>query len=419
MTKRILLVEDTNFFGKMVIKQLAHKTAYAIDWAKSKDEALTLLGDPEVEYCVGIIDFILPDAPRGEMVQECVSRGIPTIVFTGVVNDEIRDQVWAMNVVDYISKEDDHSLEQLGYLIERLEHNARTKILVVDDAPLIRDNLSALLRIHRYDVACATNGGEALQMLAEDSSFRMVITDFDMPEMNGVELTCAIRKRFPKDQLAIIALSAKGANLMAARFLKAGANDFVVKQTFLREEFYYRVAQNIANLENIHAIREASIRDDLTGLYNRRYFFTEGQAFWEKARRENKAVCCALIDIDNFKQINDEVGHSAGDEILKSLAEQIRDFGGESTLSVRLGGDEFAMLAVRDNNEVFRYLFETLRHKVESNPVRFASVLMRVTLSIGVYEGPAASFDEMLQMTDQLLSRAKDNGCNRVEISLA
>ena len=412
--KRILLVEDTSFFGKMVKKQLEQKTGFAVDWARSMKEARAMLDEPGADFHAGIIDLILPDAPRGQMIREVVSRGIPAIVFTSVVSDEVRDLAWSLNVVDYILKEDSHSLDQIQFILERLEKNSRTKVLVVEDSPLFRDNIADLLRVHRYEVLCAGSGEEALWVLAGEGDVKLVLTDFYMPKMDGFELTRRIRETYPRDRLAVIGISAKGANLMAARFLKGGANDFIVKQTFLREEFYYRVSQNIVNLENIHKIREASIKDYLTGLHNRRFFFQQGRELLVRAGKEDRPITCAMIDIDHFKKVNDRFGHEGGDVVLQGVAAAIKALDGDSTLTARIGGEEFALLAMETEPGSSLGRLEALRIQVEKNPIEFCGRKIPVSVSIGAFNGAATTIEEMLREADTQLFQAKKSTRNTV-----
>jgi PleD family two-component response regulator len=118
----------------------------------------------------------------------------------------------------------------------------------------------------------AENGEEALNIIDEHKDIRLVITDFNMPKMDGFELTKKLRQLYTKQDMAIIGMSTYGNNLLSARFLKIGGSDFLNKP-FLEEEFFCRINQNMDLLEYIKNLRFVATRDFLTGLYNRRHFF--------------------------------------------------------------------------------------------------------------------------------------------------
>ena len=126
-------------------------------------------------------------------------------------------------------------------------------------------------------------------MLKRHPDIKMVISDYFMPGMDGVELTRRIRHRHRKDQLAVIGISAYGNTILSARFIKNGANDFLNKP-FSSEEFYCRVTQNLEMLEYIQKLRETSIRDPLTGLFNRRRFFEAAKELHARLARGEESM---------------------------------------------------------------------------------------------------------------------------------
>lgn len=413
--KKILVVEDSSFFGRMLKNKLTAETGAKVRWVTTMAEAVTLVRDDASEYVAAIVNFNLPDAPRGEIVSQLVACNIPVIVFTSVVNKEVREQIWAERVVDYVLKEGVQSLDYLVALLRRLERNPQTEVLVVDDSALPREAIAALLRVHRYKVFEAADGHQALQIMAEHPQIKLVITDFHMPNMDGFELTQTLRKSWSKDDMAIIGISARGDNVMAARFLKCGANDFMVKQAFLTEEFYCRVSQNIENLENIAAIHKAAVTDFLTGLPNRRHLFESGEQVWQQAVETGSELACAMVDIDNFKQINDKFGHDVGDFALKYVAKRLKVTLSSETIVARMGGEEFCALLPQGRAGAIECC-ELIRQTLESAALEIpgSDEVIRLTVSIGLAVESGTSLEAMINCADALLYQAKDSGRNRV-----
>jgi diguanylate cyclase (GGDEF)-like protein len=234
-----------------------------------------------------------------------------------------------------------------------------------------------------------------------------------MPVMDGFQLTGEIRKQFPMGEIGIIGVSAVGNPILSAQFLKTGANDFVNKP-YNEEEFQWRIHQNIELLESMRTIREAATKDYLTGLYNRRYFFNAAEKLFENAKRKNLRMLIGMIDIDNFKAINDTYGHDAGDKVIQHIAQILQNSFRASDIVARYGGEEFVVLCVNMPPEKHLTHFENLRKAVETTSVKTRVGEISVTVSIGVTTRIAASLDDMVNESDKQLYNAKKAGRNNV-----
>ncbi len=251
----VLIVEDSEFLGGIVQTAL-EKNGYSSIWVKTYAEAINQLDNSET-FFAAILDYSLPDAMEGEIIKTVLEYGIPSMVFTGHVSNKVRDHIWESNVVDYFLKNDKNSLQNIINQLNRLKRNDKIKVLVVDDSGFYRKVVSELLKVHKYDVLTANDGNEALEVIKDlGNEIKLVITDYKMPNMDGIRLVQEIRKLYDHNELGIIGISAEGENIMAVEFLKSGANDFVIKKRFLAEEFYSRVNQCLDKLENIRQIQE-------------------------------------------------------------------------------------------------------------------------------------------------------------------
>ena len=412
---KVLIVEDSRVFLNLIQKQITEKLGFECVAACSFEETKRILADQDEPFLVAVLDLNLPDAPNGEIVEYVVSKGIPSIVVTALIDDNIRDQILAQDVLDYIIKEGFHSLDQLTDTIGRFIQNGKTVILVVDDSMVARAAIRRMLEKQNFTVMEAKNGKEALAVLKDNSQIRLVITDYYMPEMDGFELISEIRKKIQLDEMAIIGTSALGNPVLSARFLKNGANDFVNKP-YHEEEFLWRINQNIVMLENIIKLKEAAIKDHLTGLYNRRYFFNAGSILFENAKRGNLQISIGMIDIDHFKTINDTFGHNAGDQVLQDLSQTLKSHFRSSDIVVRFGGEEFIVLTVNMTPQKDPVHFESLRKEVEKKPIKTDAGEIHITMSIGVTTRLGDSLEDMVKDADSFLYQAKETGRNRVVI---
>jgi len=413
--EKVLIVEDSKVFARVLIRKIEDELFFDTSWASTYEETVYILEEsPEQpNFFVAIVDLHLPDSPDGHTVDYLIAKGIPVIVYTGAFNEECRDAMWAKHVVDYVLKESPDSLDYVTSLVKRIYKNKYISVMVVDDSAAMRRQLRNLLEVHDFSVMEATDGEEALRLLARNPLVRLVVTEYLMPGMDGLELVRAIRREHRKEDLAVIAVADMTEELLPSSFLKTGANDFLSKP-FTNEEFYCRITQSLEMLELVRTLKEASIRDPLTGLYNRRYFFDAGKKFHACALRGTMTLAVGMIDIDFFKKVNDTHGHKAGDEVLKHVADGLSGRFRGSDIVARYGGEEFCVLAANMNRQAALTVFDELRRSIERSRTRVGNASISITVSIGVCCEPHKTLEEMLAAADAMLYQCKRSGRNRV-----
>jgi diguanylate cyclase (GGDEF)-like protein len=409
----ILVIDNSKIFGEVVAKRIQAELGLTVHSVQSYADAKKIVNNEDVEIFMALVGLYLQDAHSGAVVDLMLAKRIPTIVFTGKFSDELRDEFLSKKVVDYVLKEDIHSLDYVVSLIRRIKRNKSIKILIVDDSYSVREHIGELLKVHQYIVFKAADGNEADEILVENPDIRLVITDYNMPDMDGFKLTKNIRQNFSKEEMAIIGLSGQGSNKLSARFIKNGANDFMTKP-FLTEEFYCRITQNIEMLEYIEASKEASNKDYLTGLYNRRYLFEVGKKLHANSKRKHITLAVAMVDIDHFKNVNDTYGHDAGDLVIKKISAVLQERFREADLVARFGGEEFCILTTNMNQEYILCIFDDLREAIEKTPINIGYKTLRVNVSIGVCAKLMDTLEMMIKLADTMLYEAKEGGRNRV-----
>lgn len=421
---KILVVEDSKMFANVISSEIRSRLGFKCTVAATLEDTKKAIDNEPGGYFMAVLDLSLPDARDEEIVDYVISRGIPSIVFTGNFSDDIRERILVKDVVDYVLKESIQDVDYLVRAVHRVYRNQSVKVLVVDDSSVTRMLLKTLLSLQKFTVLEATSGKEGMEVLKDHPDVKLVITDYNMPQMDGFQFVSAIRKKYSSDQMAIIGISAHGSGILSAKFLKKGANDFVNKP-FAKEELYCRVNQNIEMLEYIEAIQDASNKDYLTGLYNRRYFFDVGRKIFENARRGNLEITVAMVDIDHFKKVNDVHGHDTGDMALKFVANIIKKNIRKSDMVARYGGEEFCVLAANMNKDKTREFFDELRETISGTKVTVppptdkpdASPLeLTLTVSIGVTCKLANSLEATINYADEYLYKAKELGRNRVVV---
>lgn len=409
------MVEDSRLFGSMLKKQIESSSDLTVEWLQTYTAAEEMIQRGEADFFAALLDLNLPDAPDGEVVDLVLTLNIPVIVFTGDMSDGAREYIWSKKVAEYVLKESRESIDYILYLLDRLERNVNVKILIVDDSRFYRKIIRDLLQTHQYQTIEATNGSEALELLAQNKDITLVITDYNMPGMNGFELVKNIRTTHNRDKLSIIGLSTEGNANMSAQFIKSGANDFLNKP-FGNEEFYCRITQAVVMMENIQRIMDLSNKDPLTDLYNRRFFYQAAYKMFSSAQRNQRDVSTGMLDIDFFKKVNDNYGHDIGDKVIQHLAHTLENHFSGNAVVARFGGEEFCVFTLDKDRDQITAMYEEFRKKIEASQLNFGEKSLQYTVSIGVCCHAGDSVEDMIKQSDNLLYVAKESGRNRVVV---
>lgn len=408
MKKRILIVEDST----MVLKVIKHvvKTSRLIDpvYAESFAEAKAHIDSDKEGFFAVLVDLNLPDAPDGEVVDYALQNKLPTIVLTGSFDTERRKHLIEKGVVDYITKEGRFSYEYAVRLVERLAKNEHVNVLVVDDSKVGRKAICKLLRLQRFNVFEAEDGVQGIKTLLENPSIKLVITDFNMPRMDGCTMVQNLRGKYEKSDLTIIGLSSEGEEALSARFIKSGANDFL-RKPFNQEEFFCRVTHNVDLLEMVETLRDARHRDFLTGAYNHQYFFQHGQDLVARARAQQVPVSAAVIELDAFKAISAEFGHEVVDEVMQSAVSTLMS-AFERFLFACAGGQQFYVLMVGLDAEKAVAFIDKVRQLMGAQAIACQDKSVTLTVSAGVASCADNDLDSSIKSANELLIRAQEAG---------
>jgi len=410
--KPILLIEDQESMLLMLKGLIQDKYKIEIHTASDYAQAKALLSKHRHEYYLAICDLHLPDAPNGEIVSLLNRANVKMITLTGTFGERDKTSILPKGVIDYIIKDSINAYEYVVELVGRLYNNCHHKVLVVDDSAISCTMIANMLTMQNFEVLVAEDGVQALEVYKNNSGINLIITDYHMPNMDGFTLTLNLRKDYSKEQLAIIGLSASGDTDLGAQFIKYGANDFLAKP-IRYEELLCRVNQNISMLEYMEALRNAANRDFLTSLYNRRYFFSQGKQIFQQAIDNETDISVAMLDIDHFKQINDNYGHEAGDDLLIHFSEQLEEHF-EKDLIARIGGEEFVILFNDVTDDIAINILNEFREKISAQVIICDEAKISITVSIGFNSHKEQHLDAMLKVADENLYKAKQSGRNQV-----
>jgi len=413
--KKVLVVDDSATIISQIKSEISKHDNIQAFYAQSYKEAMHIMREHRGKFHAALLDLALPDAQNGEIVKLANSHHIPTVVLSGTMDEELKESILKKDVVDFVLKDDLSSIEFAVKSIQRTLKNYDTTILVVDDSSLYRKTISDVLKRIHLNVLEAGDGEEALEVLEQNSNIALVITDYEMPKLNGLDLTYKIRQKHKKDEIAIIAISTVEKKEVISKFLRYGINDFIHKP-FSNDEIITRINANLELLDLFSQVKDMANKDFLTGLYNRRYFFSSGNPLFAKAKRKDLSIAVAMIDIDKFKNINDTYGHDVGDIAIKEVKNILLNNLRESDLVARFGGEEFCILLEDISIKDTEALFEKIRKAFQNNIIMTNEITINYTVSIGISYGLLNSLEDMIKASDEALYEAKETGRNKLVI---
>ncbi|MBZ5593593.1 MAG: diguanylate cyclase [Acidobacteriia bacterium] len=299
------------------------------------------------------------------------------------------------------------------------------KALIADDNAGFRTVLERMLRKWGYDVMAASDGLAAWAALQAPDPPRLAILDWMMPGLDGVEVCRRVREENREPYIYILLLTAKDTAEELVEGMEAGADDYLRKPVDTHElRARVRAGRRILDLQEEvvrgrEALRKLATCDPLTGLWNRNAMLEILARELKRAKRELSPLSLLMADLDHFKQVNDTLGHAAGDAVLQEAARRMTGCVRPYDAVCRYGGEEFLIVLPGCDLADATLRAEEIRSAIAASPFQIAEGNLNVTCSLGVAASSgSAGFDAfaLTREADEALYSAKHNGRNRVEI---
>jgi two-component system cell cycle response regulator len=318
--------------------------------------------------------------------------------------------------------------------IEEVESGG-VRVLAVDDDPVTLRLLARHLKDAGHQVETARNGREALALTLRTRP-QVIVTDWTMPDLDGLEFCRALRRSRFGRRIYVLLLTCHGDEDRVIEGFDAGVDDYLTKpfnprvlmarlragirlvklqeQVERDQEIQVRNAMQLTRLNR--QLKEAANTDFLTKLPNRRYAMLHFERCWAQARESHTDLSVIMLDIDYFKSVNDTFGHDVGDVVLQETARTIRQSLRRQDIAARIGGEEFLIICPGIGAVEAIQVAERVRLEVEKNRIRFCGFDDSVTVSMGVAERGEGveDVDHLMRLADEAVYRSKQSGRNRV-----
>jgi two-component system, cell cycle response regulator len=286
--------------------------------------------------------------------------------------------------------------------------NEKISILLVDDDQSLLDVLKSRLVLEGFTCATASTAASAIERI-DRQSFNIMIADIVLPDREGLELSETVKRKKP--DMAVIIMTGYISDFSYDKALAAGASDFIKKPFSLNE-----LIARIKHVRMQEEMRSLLLRDELTGLYNRRGFFTLVEYLLKMAKRQDRGMFMLYADLDNLKQINDAYGHQEGDLALIETANLLAKNYRESDIIARIGGDEFVVISAGTPGDCVDTILRRLQQALEAYNAKKNRRPYALSISAGIAfydpENPC-SIDELLAQGDRSMYGHKKQKQNR------
>ena len=416
----ILHIEQSILIKEMVhdvVKSIGHKYFST----QNAEDAFRLLEENKINFVITGLE--LSDTSGDEWIKSLhlsKYKDVPVIVLTSTDNMEIRKKLFNLGVVDYIVK-DSITDEKLKDYIEAFE--VRDEVLnkmhhqsvaLLDDSKHINTMIKNIFNLHGIKNVDSYYSAEDL--LASNKDYAIYILDLILPGISGKEALLTLRKK-AKNSIIILISSINNYKTIS-NILSSGADDFINKP-FDASVFMAKIKAHSRNfilreeLEYAYStLEKVAITDGLTQLFNHHYIINQVEREIERAKRYGHNMAVVLLDIDNFKYVNDNYGHQTGDEILQSLAICLKGIVRKSDSVGRYGGEEFLVILPETNLEHAKICGEKIRKAVEN--MRFSVKNLKITISGGGVALKEQTAIDLIKQADEGLYESKYNGKNRI-----
>jgi diguanylate cyclase (GGDEF)-like protein len=301
--------------------------------------------------------------------------------------------------------------------------NSDINVLIVDDDLSVRNTMDEYIANAGFSTLAASSAEEALELI-EKNNFAVVITDIRLPGLGGLELTKVIKQKNGSD---VIVVTGYSDDYSYEEAINIGASDFVIKPVRL-EELLLRLRRVLKERQlstertrMMQKLQKLATTDGLTKLYNSRSFYSQLELEVDRYNRYRHPLSLLLLDIDNFKEFNDNFGHLEGDKVLVRFSQIIKSCLRTNDSAYRYGGEEFTVILPETNGDEAKTVAQRIRSSLETEKfMPIPDKNAKITISIGVTQYfPKEELSAFIRRADKAMYLSKKNGRNRVSVLLA
>jgi len=415
----ILHVDNSGFFTRIVQECIA-SSQMSVLCANDIDGAFVILSEKHIDLIItgmelrgGGGEFFIKQLNSSDF------RDIPVIVLTSNDSMQVRTTMFGLGVVDFIPKDKSFRKKLNIFLQKIIEKDTvktflqKIRIAVLDDSRVQINVIKNIFTLNKIEHADFYDNPQAL--LASDKKYEVYFLDLILPEISGEQVILQLREFYPES--VIIAISGIDNYKVVSNVLLSGADDYMLKP-FNASIFMARLISNIRHYMLVKELNRksrelklSSITDHLTNTRNQHNIFENLEASVNMATGDRSRLALVYVGVDNFEMINERFSHAAGDQVLKKVADIIKEIYPETSLVGRYGGVEFLLIMPGRSLEQAYTTAESVRSRVSKIKIKDTTI----SVSAGVCERENENAHELLRKADELLFHARKSGKNCVK----
>lgn len=423
--RKVLIVEDSTFFQKVLKKEMEGLNM-EVAIAKNLAEAQEMIKKENFDFIT--LDINLPDGNGFDFCKKIKSdrRFFETqvLIISAEDSEYLRKGSFEAGAFSFLKKDfvegNLRKYLKTTMSMASIITGSVNPVVIVEDSDFQRNYLKSLFSFAKIKVIDFADSKSAIKFLSENPQVDMIIVDYFLEKGNCEPLIQFIRQNSFYNKVPILVSTILNEQNKKYDLFLMGVNDFIVKpfdtgEFFLRIRNHLRIKHLIDMLDAKNKLLSIkATTDELTGLFNRRFFWETLIREDNRSKRLNQPYSILMIDIDNFKQINDKYGHLKGDEVLVVVAETLKENMRSFDTIARFGGEEFIVLLPNTDKIAAKIVAEKILSIIRG--LNFDSIDEKISISIGISDSTEAeNFEKVIILSDERLYKAKNKGKNRYE----
>ncbi|MGB9731167.1 MULTISPECIES: GGDEF domain-containing response regulator [Calditerrivibrio] len=423
----VLVVEDSKFFQK-VLENEFRELEYNVTFVSSINEAKNILSVNK-KFHLATVDIELPDGSGLDFCREVKSNPafnyLQLLVITSSNDEDSREKAFESGAIAFIKKDEvPHRLKSYIKNIHSIISNisySNNLVILLEDNDFQRKYIKSTLEFAGLKVIDFSNNESLIEYLENNKPIvDLAIFNYFLDGQNCLKSILYLKETKLYEQVPIIMLTVSNDLSHKYELFMIGATDFILKP-FDTGDFYLRIRNQLKTkylIDMLDAKNKlltiSSITDDLTKLYNRRFFWETIEKEHKRHSRINSEYSIIMLDIDHFKKINDNFGHGTGDLVLTDVAFSLKNAVRNTDIVARYGGEEFIILLPDTKKDNAIVVANKILNSIREIPVNFRTE--PITASIGLASSREENnYEKIISLADERLYKAKNNGRNRIE----
>jgi diguanylate cyclase (GGDEF)-like protein len=397
---------------KNISDQLVYQLGLDVTICETESRFKQLIHDGE-NISIAIADLAMDEIEFSDILQTLEQSSIPTISLFDRQDDCPRASY--KNIIASLDRDAPEQLAEIGRLTNIVFENNCTRVLLIQGNSQKKGSMQELLEDHYYAVSSAADAAEAMEQLRLYPETQLLLIDEKSSAIGGIDVIDILRKNYTPENLSIMGVAIQHNSRVISKMFHSGANDVITTSTE-GIEVLARVRSQTRAVNQFRRINQHTYTDEISLAYTLNYFKSVGEKIYANALRGNIQLGLALVNIDNFKAINEQYGSEVGDRVLRFVAAKLIALSRAGDIVARKSGDEFLCLVSGVGRNNVKNLFERVRQEIHHKGFWYANRHIKLSVTIGVGCDAGTGLDTLCRRVEMAMHAARKEGKNMIAV---